>query len=818
MSYPKYAASPPAVAVGTVYLIADGSIVTADVLGRVLTAGGSWGAKAGTLTCDTTSGCWYYTPTQDETNGAWFIVAIYKASCTSASVTVVTEDTATAGKVSLAATQTTAITGDITGNLSGSVGSVTGDINTAAGTIKNLDALDTAQDVEHDATQAAVAAVQSTVNNIASVSAPSYEAPSSYTLTTGNQTGGTYANVDSLNGTYHVHTDAAGTLSLIYHFTMNPDEVANEVFWSGRWNGVNDTLLFEIYDWTTPGYVTWFTQVGVAGTTSASDFAKSVKLVAKYTGTGTDAGKVNVRITGSSLTSCTLSTDQLIVGKTTRAGGIANGSTLTLTGSNTNTNYIGNNWTLALGGQDISGSYFYGAKSVTGIASGSTDVTFENCDFGAATVPPGKYINCGFGLSSGTLTAASAGQYILRTCFSCVPGSGTPAFDWATGTGTIQVNGRGWHGGSSHTIDGDNTISWEVNGGGGQTFAGGGTVELRGTFRQATFTGHAAGKTSQIVALCGPIAINGSGGTVNIFGNTGTITDNSSGAVTITSTQAVNLANINTEVDTALNTAIPGSPTSDSINERVAAMDDKLPSRGYLAGSAAATGETQTDADAALAAVNLDHLVGTSSGIPALPAGTYLDLTIRDGTAPYDRTTDSLQAIRDRGDSAWITATSVTVSDKTGFSLANGSIITATFGTCVTPETSNTAKLGFTGSSPYYVQSDVVDWKGATAPAMTGDAYAYLGTNLGALGANATAIPKAGYKLASDGLDTIATTAPTGIASNFREMLVQVWRRFFKKATKTAAQIKTYDDAGTGVVTTQTVSDDGTTETQGSAT
>lgn len=33
---------------------------------------------------------------------------------------------------------------------------------------------------------------------------------------------------------------------------------------------------------------------------------------------------------------------------------------------------------------------------------------------------------------------------------------------------------------------------------------------------------------------------------------------------------------------------------------------------------------------------------------------------------------------------------------------------------------------------------NVTQWKGSTAPAMTGDAFAYLGTNLGALGANAT--------------------------------------------------------------------------------
>lgn len=88
---------------------------------------------------------------------------------------------------------------------------------------------------------------------------------------------------------------------------------------------------------------------------------------------------------------------------------------------------------------------------------------------------------------------------------------------------------------------------------------------------------------------------------------------------------------------------------------------------------------------------------------------------------------------------------------------------------------------------------------------------------IGAAGAGLSAIPKTGFKLASDGLDSIATTAPAGVASNFREMLVQVWRRFFKKSTLTATQLKTYDDAGTGVLTTQTVSDDNTTQTQGTS-
>lgn len=76
---------------------------------------------------------------------------------------------------------------------------------------------------------------------------------------------------------------------------------------------------------------------------------------------------------------------------------------------------------------------------------------------------------------------------------------------------------------------------------------------------------------------------------------------------------------------------------------------------------------------------------------------------------------------------------------------------------------------------------------------------------------------KTGYSLAATGLDAITATRPTGKATTFPQMLVQLFYRFFGKATQTATQLKTYGADGTTVVTTQTVSDDGTTETQGEA-
>ena len=111
---------------------------------------------------------------------------------------------------------------------------------------------------------------------------------------------------------------------------------------------------------------------------------------------------------------------------------------------------------------------------------------------------------------------------------------------------------------------------------------------------------------------------------------------------------------------------------------------------GNLSGSIGSLGTTakanvNTEVDTALADINLDHLVGTATAIPAIVAGTYIDQMMDDGTAVYDRTTDSLQAVRYRGDSAWTTGaggsdrllmvdtTIATLASQTSFTLTAGS-------------------------------------------------------------------------------------------------------------------------------------------------
>ena len=69
--------------------------------------------------------------------------------------------------------------------------------------------------------------------------------------------------------------------------------------------------------------------------------------------------------------------------------------------------------------------------------------------------------------------------------------------------------------------------------------------------------------------------------------------------------------------------------------------------------------EIQASCDAALVANDLDHLTKVGAA-PTVAAGSYLDVIQDDGTATYDRTTDSLQAIRDNGGGSVTLANGVT--------------------------------------------------------------------------------------------------------------------------------------------------------------
>jgi len=96
----------------------------------------------------------------------------------------------------------------------------------------------------------------------------------------------------------------------------------------------------------------------------------------------------------------------------------------------------------------------------------------------------------------------------------------------------------------------------------------------------------------------------------------------------------ISAAEVNAEVDNALNTAIPTTPTTDSINERIKAIDDKLPSG------------TISDITTAQVNTEVDNAINTA--VPEPPTAKSLaDILHKDSNYTYDNTTDSLEAIAD---------------------------------------------------------------------------------------------------------------------------------------------------------------------------
>lgn len=96
-----------------------------------------------------------------------------------------------------------------------------------------------------------------------------------------------------------------------------------------------------------------------------------------------------------------------------------------------------------------------------------------------------------------------------------------------------------------------------------------------------------------------------------------------------------------------------------------------------------------TEVDTGLSDIDLDHLIQVTAGVEEPTDGSYLDQIMhKDVSQTYDPTTDSLEALRDRGDASWITATGFSthaaadvwtvatraLTDKTGFSLSAAGI------------------------------------------------------------------------------------------------------------------------------------------------
>ena len=173
-------------------------------------------------------------------------------------------------------------------------------------------------------------------------------------------------------------------------------------------------------------------------------------------------------------------------------------------------------------------------------------------------------------------------------------------------------------------------------------------------------------------AAIGAVPVQDGTGTGQIDTNAGavvavTTAANLTNAPTAGDFTATMKASINTEADTAL-TDYDG-PTNTELNARTLVsanyFDPAADSVLIAAGEAA---EIQAAADAALVARRLDELLNADSDVdgaapPTVGSVFHEMMTKTPGSFTYDQTTDSPEAIRDRGDAAWITATGFSTFD-----------------------------------------------------------------------------------------------------------------------------------------------------------
>ncbi len=401
---------------------------------------------------------------------------------------------------------------------------------------------------DYDNTTDSLPAISTSVGTLSVGSAAISTQSESYTLTTGTEASGTFADTATVDGVYHQHTDTAGAMELYYQFDVGGTGVAVEAVVNGRINSGNDDLDgVYAYDW---GGAAWDRVGDFEGQVSSDDVERQYPLLTRHTGSGANLGKVRIRFyAAAGLTTATLSVDRIyasysVVSQSVgyengavwidtlngSAGAVAhvngtadnpvnniadaisiastvglsryevsNGSSITFAESHDNETWNGTGWTLALGAQSISNAQIC-CCAVSGIATGASRPVFERCSIGNVTLPPCR-INGGSGFT-GTFTVGSAGNYDFIDCTSLVAGSAVPVLDTGSGIGASNFSIRDYSGGLSITnIAAGDLISLEGVGGQITVNGTGGEIYVRGIYEGVTDSSSAAVTITQIATL-----------------------------------------------------------------------------------------------------------------------------------------------------------------------------------------------------------------------------------------------------------------------------------------------------------------------------
>ncbi len=494
---------------------------------------------------------------------------------------------------------------------------------------------------------------------------------------------GTRANLDSADGTYFSIDDTGNAFDCVVEYTIPANAIALAVEIDGYLNSGNDEENIQVYDHDAPGWVTRSVWAGKNGSTNDPTFTVPLG----ESRWSSSAGIVYIRHVCTGQTNPSLNMDRMVVsyvnvtvghsmgaywvdsagtsGQVVGTNGvadspcpwadaiamnavrpmnrfhIANGNTVTLAASGAALTLFGEAWNLVLNGKVIDGMSVDGA-AVTDVGTAvTTRPMFCNCKFGAATIPPAVIDHCGIGLSSGTFTAGSAGDYDMHDCYSLVPGSGSPTMTF-TGLGAATtVGNRGWFGGLTFNSDSDVTLTHEVTAGGGVTLSsGGGDCEIRGTTRSLAITlGTGGSETIQFVGTTGPITVTGAAtaATVNLHGVSTSLGDTSSGStVTDNTIKGSSLEAVQADLDilTGTDGATLATAQGNYAPATVAALSTAQTDLDTITGTDGVTLATAqgnyapaTAASMATAQADLDTITGTDGVTLATTQGNYAPAT-----------------------------------------------------------------------------------------------------------------------------------------------------------------------------------------------
>lgn len=209
---------------------------------------------------------------------------------------------------------------------------------------------------------------------------------------------------------------------------------------------------------------------------------------------------------------------------------IAPSSSILLEQTYNNFLFDGHGWTLALGNEDVSGCIFVGAD-ISGISLG-TEAHYYDCVFNSVTLALTHAHKCAL---NGPITVGSAGEYSFIESYSKIAGIVAPIFDYNVAISNTNVNFRNYSGGLDVRNMGQNGVD---------------NMSLEGR--------------GQLIVNANCIGVG------NVIAIRGIFKLTNNGEVTISDEARLDTNQINKEVDNALDTAIPGSPTANSINDKIA--------------------------------------------------------------------------------------------------------------------------------------------------------------------------------------------------------------------------------------------------------